>query len=728
LRPAISQQVHDEHERTPLIFFSWSPDDGEPIVGQLVGSLDRMVRSGRVRVWDGRQSSVRETWQQTHASALTEATILVVIVTPRYPSSSQAAAQEFPLLAERKRRGELKVVLVVEDESRVSALPQWLNGYDRFPPRGSLSQAGPEANGEFHALVSHLLIDEQVSPTPAIPTNIRPAPPAANLRQPAPPPATNLGQPTLDTPSVKPIAILDDEARFLVRIAAFLGPKYEAKQTPTSPSPVRVSFTTLVGACLFAQDSLSEWLRDELDDAQIRRLCERLDVIRTNIGHPPDGVPAVDDPAVIQFEGETWSRSARKIAEAAAVAARRTVSGQVTPRHLFGAALAVSDAPQYFHAIDIDLADLRERFLGYIALEAPQELEQWEGPGRGSPAPLIVPKAALRRMSANTVRAVEQADRLAEPDGFLLGVEHLFVTMLTSVEDDDAIGPRLVRDLATEKLGGANSDAVIGLLRTSNPHKRTGGGPARGLYAERELIEWIHEARRFIAAMPRGGGLLTRNHLIAVAVGSPSALNFTARVEALFAAAKSSRAAVADRFYDEVSRTLSSAQEDAELLNVWSLRLRGKPVRISDVERASIEADVAPKHDRLEFEHEARAFALLCSSSIVPPLSIGLFGDWGSGKSFFMRLMRDEVKKLKADLGAPTPVQIEFNAWHYASGDVYASLAHRLFSELHREFTDSTQKQEQVETLLDKLHWSLVDDGQDPQRSADEAWRRQVVN
>jgi hypothetical protein len=51
------------------------------------------------------------------------------------------------------------------------------------------------------------------------------------------------------------------------------------------------------------------------------------------------------------------------------------------------------------------------------------------------------------------------------------------------------------------------------------------------------------------------------------------------------------------------------------------------------------------------------------------PLSIGLFGAWGSGKSYFMGLLRDRVKALAASASTDYHhdiVQIGFNAWSYA--------------------------------------------------------------
>jgi TIR domain-containing protein/KAP-like P-loop domain-containing protein len=86
--------------------------------------------------------------------------------------------------------------------------------------------------------------------------------------------------------------------------------------------------------------------------------------------------------------------------------------------------------------------------------------------------------------------------------------------------------------------------------------------------------------------------------------------------------------------------------------------------------------------------------ALVAGWNVQPPLSIGLFGEWGSGKSFFMRQMRKRVKDLALAAqasGKPQRecayykniAQIEFNAWHYMEGDsLWACLVEHIFSNL----------------------------------------------
>ncbi|MCX2546087.1 P-loop NTPase fold protein [Pseudomonas sp. COW5] len=104
--------------------------------------------------------------------------------------------------------------------------------------------------------------------------------------------------------------------------------------------------------------------------------------------------------------------------------------------------------------------------------------------------------------------------------------------------------------------------------------------------------------------------------------------------------------------------------------------------------------------DRLGANDEAKAFARLAvAKDFTPPLAVGLFGNWGSGKSFFMRLIYQHIERLIK--GEPSPqapeagskafhtdvVQIRFNAWHYAETNLWASLVSHLFIELDRWYT-----------------------------------------
>ncbi|MEU5695592.1 P-loop NTPase fold protein [Actinosynnema sp. NPDC020468] len=83
---------------------------------------------------------------------------------------------------------------------------------------------------------------------------------------------------------------------------------------------------------------------------------------------------------------------------------------------------------------------------------------------------------------------------------------------------------------------------------------------------------------------------------------------------------------------------------------------------------------------------EVDAFAhLMASRKLVPPLAVGLFGDWGSGKSYFLRRLQHRVDELAGSGSAVfhrSIVQIEFNAWQYVGGDLWAGLVEHLFRNL----------------------------------------------
>jgi KAP family P-loop domain len=110
---------------------------------------------------------------------------------------------------------------------------------------------------------------------------------------------------------------------------------------------------------------------------------------------------------------------------------------------------------------------------------------------------------------------------------------------------------------------------------------------------------------------------------------------------------------------------------------------------------AGFDNDAAIGEDRLGIDRDVRGLAaVLASTKVTPPLSVGLFGDWGSGKSFFMAKLRERIDQLAAAAHARPDaeswfcgkrgavVQIDFNAWHYMDADLWSSLAVRVFDAL----------------------------------------------
>jgi hypothetical protein len=126
--------------------------------------------------------------------------------------------------------------------------------------------------------------------------------------------------------------------------------------------------------------------------------------------------------------------------------------------------------------------------------------------------------------------------------------------------------------------------------------------------------------------------------------------------------------------------------------------LSGGQAPLPEIAYAGVVAGFSPDgpwgNDDLGFEAEVNAFTdLLLSRQVAPPMCVGLFGAWGSGKSFFMRQLvvrAGAVSQAARDASADDPlkafcesvVHVRFNAWHYAEANLYASLAATILSEL----------------------------------------------
>ncbi|WP_426514071.1 P-loop NTPase fold protein [Dactylosporangium sp. McL0621] len=114
-------------------------------------------------------------------------------------------------------------------------------------------------------------------------------------------------------------------------------------------------------------------------------------------------------------------------------------------------------------------------------------------------------------------------------------------------------------------------------------------------------------------------------------------------------------------------------------------------------------ADFWDGPDLLGRAEAATALAMLISSRHTrPPLSIGVFGDWGTGKSFFMECLQREIRLLNRLSAASPPDapnamcrevrQIVFNAWHYTDANLWPSLVAEIFAELAEPRTGESRE------------------------------------
>ena len=140
-----------------------------------------------------------------------------------------------------------------------------------------------------------------------------------------------------------------------------------------------------------------------------------------------------------------------------------------------------------------------------------------------------------------------------------------------------------------------------------------------------------------------------------------------------------------------------------EVLGEEEIWQAGRPLELnSDEPEAVIRLDDKWKYDPLAIRPDVESFAaLLATRSLEPPLSIGLFGPWGSGKTTFLKRLRRAVERLTTGArdaqtaGRPTDyvgnvVHVEFNAWHFAESALTSSLIDTILRALNDYIKDET--------------------------------------
>lgn len=190
-----------------------------------------------------------------------------------------------------------------------------------------------------------------------------------------------------------------------------------------------------------------------------------------------------------------------------------------------------------------------------------------------------------------------------------------------------------------------------------------------------------------------------------------------------------------DEFYDMEGDAIQklSYEDFKAILNVTELgpiEVANKgPQIINNVIKSTTLNNDGPfaKVDLLGFENDIRSFAtMMALRETNPPLAIALFGNWGTGKSFFMHKLEEKITYLSKYQGFPEKevsieqeidtkeepfckgvAQISFNAWSYMDANLMASLVSEVFEKLYEyieEFNASDEAKEKIkEELSNKL-------------------------
>ncbi|MEU7873299.1 P-loop NTPase fold protein [Dactylosporangium sp. NPDC049140] len=128
-------------------------------------------------------------------------------------------------------------------------------------------------------------------------------------------------------------------------------------------------------------------------------------------------------------------------------------------------------------------------------------------------------------------------------------------------------------------------------------------------------------------------------------------------------------------------RPVLATGSDDTTVRLWEV-IEDRPVSRLPFYRS----DTTAATDELTRAGDAIALAeLITARTARPPLAVGLFGDWGEGKSHFLGLLQQQVTLVARPnnpLAHSAVRQVRFNAWHYAETDLWASLVAELFAQL----------------------------------------------
>lgn len=161
-----------------------------------------------------------------------------------------------------------------------------------------------------------------------------------------------------------------------------------------------------------------------------------------------------------------------------------------------------------------------------------------------------------------------------------------------------------------------------------------------------------------------------------------------------------------ERTWEDIIRTLDLSPDLEKALRSTRTELirRERALRArqtSLLERATpipyAQNDLPTGQDLLQFTNYAIAFAeLITNDEVKPPLTVGIYGPWGSGKTFLIEQIKKQIVELLAskkrsflELGRPKRKKIlivDFNAWSYNSSDIlWAGMVVHIFKTIEKQ-------------------------------------------
>jgi hypothetical protein len=491
----------------------------------------------------------------------------------------------------------------------------------------------------------------------------------------------------------------DSELQKVLDIAAYVG--------DVGQDEVNVSYTSLLIGLMWSDDATSKWLQQQQKLLGVktqaiygrRLISEKLkDEVLANISSGRRWTPRKD----------FYSVSAKTVLQEAVSVAQETGRPPTAPlgnRHV-AAVYLFRNPPghntQFHQEWGFQKEEWRQAFAKFIATEYEREARTWSHVLAGyvdneaADAPIsgeMLGGYQFDPESLEVLHAMESAVGAETP--LVFNSEDLLTTLagVRSVPDCAAFA-----DLVAERL---DVREPVNLPAVAGPFEATGSR-----YTATHGFKNILDRSRNLTRSITGTDKIGVRHIIAAIVVVPDS-TANLRLVQLGVSLPLLRYKLLKDF------TRRHYEDDGAQ---WRFHLVGPTPPII----AGFHSDSAERgDDRLDVTRYARAFAIVMAAQRVnPPVSIGIFGDWGSGKSFFMRLMIEQTKAISdaADTDAEgnrlfcaEVVPVRFNAWHYAEGNLWASLVQTILLSLRTHIVgDGEKESELMDRILQNLEVAKV--------------------
>lgn len=307
--------------------------------------------------------------------------------------------------------------------------------------------------------------------------------------------------------------------------------------------------------------------------------------------------------------------------------------------------------PDRYHDALAELTGVLETLTGSYPAEVPGEGEQTEAPGKEPPSevpppPEALPLAKLQEFpfSAGAERVVQEAVKLAgaHPDGVVRAEDLLFGAAERGLRENGG-SCALLWELISSADGRAYREALRGGFARFN------GGDAS--HVSPDTVEVIRGAQQIAGWVSRSDRIRSRHLITALFLVRPTSphgmrpAEFAARMGVPYVEASFLSAVQSAMLEDDVDawRALCARKWTASELTAERERAApALPVRSTSV------SDAPAREDSLGFAPYVQALAhFLTHRNTVPPLTLSVEGEWGSGKSSFMLQLESEIRSLE---------------------------------------------------------------------------------